>query len=439
MTNTSKPELAPYLVRLETCGGLRWQGRVTQVVGPLVESAGPFCSVGEICQIVDSRKRILPGEIVGFRGETVLSMPLESPRGVRYGDQVITWGERATLRVSDQMLGRVIDGSGEPLDSLAPPKGLDSRPLDAAAPLPLDRIPIREPLACGIRAVDAFLTCGRGQRIGIFGGSGVGKSTLIGMMARNTAADLTVLGLVGERGREVGEFLENALGEEGRKRAVVVVSTSDQSPLLRIRAALAATAVAEHFCGQGKNVLLVVDSLTRLAMAQREIGLASGEPPTAKGYTPSCFGMLARLIERAGRFGRGSITAFYTVLMEGDDEQDPLVDGARALLDGHIMLDRRLAVRSHYPPIAVLDSVSRLMPSVTSAPHLEKAYALRRLLAAYTASEDLIRIGAYQKGGDATLDKALTLIPELHRFLMQKPSETTTLDDTVTRLLALPS
>jgi flagellum-specific ATP synthase len=431
--------LGPYLARLETCGGLRWQGRVTQVVGPLVESVGPFCSVGEICQIVDSRKRILPGEIVGFRGETVLAMPLESPRGIRYGDQVITWGERATLRVGDQMLGRVIDGSGQPLDSLAPPKGLDSRPLDAAAPLPLERVPIREPLACGIRAVDAFLTCGRGQRIGIFGGSGVGKSTLIGMMARNTAADLTVLGLVGERGREVREFLENALGEQGRKRAVVVVSTSDQSPLLRIRAALAATAVAEHFCAQGKNVLLVVDSLTRLAMAQREIGLASGEPPTAKGYTPSCFGMLARLIERAGRFGRGSITAFYTVLMEGDDEQDPLVDGARALLDGHIMLDRRLAVRSHYPPIAVLDSVSRLMPSVTSAPHLEKAYALRRLLAAYTASEDLIRIGAYQKGGDATLDKALTLIPELHRFLMQKPNETTTLEDTVTRLLALPS
>jgi flagellum-specific ATP synthase len=440
MTNpTGEPQLAPYLAHLETCAGLRWQGRVTQVVGPLVESVGPFCSVGEICQIVDSRKRILPGEIVGFRGETVLSMPLESPRGVRYGDQVISWGERATLRVSDQMLGRIIDGSGQPLDSLAPPTGLDSRPLDAAAPLPLERISIREPLACGIRAVDAFLTCGRGQRIGIFGGSGVGKSTLIGMMARNTAADLTVLGLVGERGREVREFLENALGDEGRKRAVVVVSTSDQSPLLRIRAALAATAVAEHFCGQGKNVLLVVDSLTRLAMAQREIGLASGEPPTAKGYTPSCFAMLARLIERAGRFGRGSITAFYTVLMEGDDEQDPLVDGARALLDGHIMLDRRLAVRSHYPPIAVLDSVSRLMPSVTSAPHLEKAYGLRRLLAAYTASEDLIRMGAYQKGGDATLDKALTLIPELHRFLMQKPSETTTLDDTITRLLALPS
>jgi flagellum-specific ATP synthase len=305
--------------------------------------------------------------------------------------------------------------------------------------LPLDRVPIREPIGCGIRAVDAFLTCGRGQRIGIFGGSGVGKSTLIGMMARNTGADLTVLGLVGERGREVREFLENALGEEGCERSVVFVSTSDQSPLLRIRAALAATAAAEYFCSQGKNVLLVVDSLTRLAMAQREIGLAAGEPPTAKGYTPSCFSMLARLIERAGRFGAGSITAFYTVLMEGDDEQDPLVDGARALLDGHIMLDRKLAVRSHYPPIAVLDSVSRLMPSVCTAPHLQKANELRHLLAAYTASEDLIRIGAYQKGSDPTLDKALALIPELYRFLMQKPSEAITFDDSVSRLLGLPS
>jgi flagellum-specific ATP synthase len=258
------------------------------------------------------------------------------------------------------------------------------------------------------------------------------------MMARNTGADLTVLGLVGERGREVRDFLENALGEEGCKRACVVVSTSDQSPLLRIRAAMAATAIAEYFCGQGKQVLLVVDSLTRLAMAQREIGLAAGEPPTAKGYTPSCFTMLARLIERAGRFGRGSITAFYTVLMEGDDEQDPLVDGARALLDGHVMLDRRLAVRSHYPPIAVLGSVSRLMSSVSSAAHSQKAETLRRLLACYSASEDLVRIGAYQKGTDSTLDKALALIPELDQFLMQKPGDAAPLAETIAKLLALP-
>jgi flagellum-specific ATP synthase len=431
--------LAPYRARLESCSALRWQGRVTQVGGPLVESEGPFCSVGEICHIYDASGRGLPGEIVGFRGSTVLAMPLDLPRGVRRGDRVVTWGERAALRVGSAMLGRVIDGSGRPLDSLGPYRVREYAPLDAAAPLPLERVSIDEPLACGIRAVDAFLTCGRGQRVGIFGGSGVGKSTLIGMMARNTEADITVVGLVGERGREVRDFLENSLGEAGLRRAVVVVSTSDQSPLLRIRAALAATTAAEYFCRQGKNVLLVVDSITRMAMAQREIGLAAGEPPTAKGYTPSCFSMLARLIERAGRFGSGSITAFYTVLMEGDDQQDPLVDGARALLDGHIMLDRKLAVGSHYPPIAILDSVSRLMPAVASSAHLQKASELRRLLAAYTASEDLIRIGAYQKGSDPTLDKALALIPELRRFLMQKPSDAVSLTDNIQKLLALPS
>jgi len=434
-----EPTLSPYLARLETLSALRWQGRVIQVVGSLVESQGPFCSVGEICQIHDAQGGVLPGEIVGFRGSTVLSMPLDAPRGVRHGDRVVTWGERASLRVSENILGRVIDGSGQPIDSLGPYAARDFQSLDRAAPLPLERLSIREPIGCGVRAVDAFLTCGRGQRIGIFGGSGVGKSTLIGMMARNTGADLTVLGLIGERGREVREFLENSLGEEGRRRAVVVVSTSDQSPLLRIRAALAATAVAEYFCRRGKHVLLVVDSLTRLAMAQREIGLAAGEPPTAKGYTPSCFSMMARLIERAGQYATGSITAFYTVLMEGDDEQDPLVDGARALLDGHIMLDRKLAVRSQYPPISVLDSVSRLMPAVCSGPHLQKANELRRLLSTYGASEDLIRIGAYQKGTDVTLDKAVALMPELLRFLVQKPGEAVSLSDTITKLMALPS
>jgi flagellum-specific ATP synthase len=437
---SSSPDysLAPYFARLEGCSHLRWHGRVTQVVGSLVESEGPFCSVGEMCQIHDAAGRVLPGEVVGFRGSIVLSMPLEPPRGVRRGDRVVAWGERATLRVGERMLGRVIDGSGQPLDALGPYVAAGYRALDGAAPLPLERRLIREPIGCGIRAVDAFLTCGRGQRVGIFGGSGVGKSTLIGMMARNTGADLTVIGLVGERGREVREFLEN-LGPEGQRRAVVIVSTSDQSPLLRIRAALAATAAAEYFGVRGRNVLLVIDSITRLAMAQREIGLAAGEPPTAKGYTPSCFSLLAQLIERAGKFATGSITAFYTVLMEGDDEQDPLVDGVRALLDGHIMLDRKLAVRSHYPPVSVLESVSRLMPAVCSPQHLQKATELRRLLAAYTASEDLIRIGAYQKGGDATLDKALTLIPELHRFLMQKSGEVASFSDSVTKLLALPS
>jgi len=438
MQSMSEPGLlSAYFARLDSISALRWQGRVTQVIGQLVESQGPFSSVGELCEVVNAEGNVFPGEIVGFRGTSVLSMPLERPSGIRSGDRIVTWGARPSLRAGNDLLGRVIDGRGEPLDELGPYVGRDFQPLDAPAPLPLGRLAIREAIGCGVRAVDAFLTCGRGQRLGIFGGSGVGKSTLIGMMARNTSADLTVLALVGERGREVRHFLEDALSEEGRKRCVVVVSTSDQSPLLRIRAALAATALAEYFSAQGKHVLLVVDSLTRLAMAQREISLAAGEPPTAKGYTPSVFTLLARLIERAGNFGQGSITAFYTVLMEGDDQQDPLVDGARALLDGHIMLDRRLAAQNHYPPIAVLDSISRLMPQVCSPAHLEKANLLRQLLAAYHASEDLIRIGAYQEGSDPTLDKAIGSMPDLSRFLQQKPDEGSALQTSIDKLLSL--
>ena len=281
------------------------------------------------------------------------------------------------------------------------------------------------------------MTCGRGQRLGIFGGSGVGKSTLIGMMARGTAAEMTVLALVGERGREVGEFLE-VLGEEGLRRSVVVVSTSDQSPLLRIRAALAATALAEYFASLGKNVLLIADSLTRFAMAQREIGLAAGEPPTAKGYTPSVLNMLARLVERAGNFAQGSITAFYTVLMEGDDQQDPVVDTVRSLLDGHVILDRNLVMRSHYPPISIIESLSRLMSSMVSKEHLAKANALRLLMSAYARSEDLIRIGAYQKNSDPVLDSAIQNLPALNAFLQQTPDMLVNYPDIVEQLMALP-
>ena len=417
---------------------IRWSGRVTQVIGNLLESAGPFCSVGESCEILDSNGESFPGEIVGFRGSSVLSMSLDKPDGIRFGDLIYTRGSRPSLRVGPELLGRVIDATGRPLDSLPDYKAAQRMPVDGVAPLPLERILIDEPLGCGIRAIDGFLTCGRGQRIGIFGGSGVGKSTLLGMMARGTSADLTVLALVGERGREVGEFLKT-LGEEGRRRSVVVVSTSDQSPLLRIRAALAATAVAEFFCSRGKNVLLVVDSLTRFAMAQREIGLAAGEPPTAKGYTPSVLTMLARLVERVGRFSQGSITAFYTVLMEGDDQQDPIVDTVRSLLDGHIVLDRNLALRNHYPPISVLDSLSRLMPSVCSAEHIEKAGALRVLLAAYVQAEDMVRIGAYQKGTDPVLDKAIVALPEINRFLQQRPGDLTEFSETLQRLFTLPN
>jgi flagellum-specific ATP synthase len=428
-----------YFRRLDDFSTFRWVGRVTKVVDYLVESEGPFCSVGEGCAILTSDGSTLAGEIVGFRGKVVLSMPTERPRGIRYGDRIVTRGTRPCLRVGPGLLGRVIDGAGEPIDSQGPYSAREYWPLRGEAPMPLARRPTREPLGCGIRAIDGMLTCGRGQRMGIFGGSGVGKSTLVGMMARGTSADLTVLALVGERGREVRDFLEEALGEEGRARSVVVVSTSDQPPLSRIRAALAATTIAEYFASQGKHVLLVTDSLTRFAMAQREIGLAAGEPPTAKGYTPSVFTLLAQLLERAGCFEKGSITGFYTVLMEGDDQQDPLVDAARALLDGHIVLDRRLSSRGHYPPISALDSLSRLMPAVCSPEHLAKAQRLRVLLASHAASEDLIRIGAYQKGADPTLDQAVAALPAIRAFLQQSKKDKSQIEQTVQALLALPA
>jgi flagellum-specific ATP synthase len=430
--------LDSYFKRLDEFSTLRWVGRVTKAVGNLIESEGPYGSVGEGCGIITADGKTYVGEIVGFRGRTVLSMPLERPAGVRYGDRIVSRGTRPFISVGPGLVGRVVDGAGRPLDEKGAYQTREHWPLFREAPPPLARMPIKDPIGCGIRAIDGFITCGRGQRVGIFGGSGVGKSTLIGMMARGTSADLTVLALVGERGREVRDFLEDALGEKGLRRSVLVVSTSDQSPLLRIRAALTATAVAEYFCSLGKHVLLVVDSLTRFAMGQREIGLATGEPPTAKGYTPSVFSLLARLIERAGHFGTGSITAFYTVLMEGDDQQDPLVDAVRALLDGHIVLDRKLAVQGHYPPISILDSLSRLMPAVISSEHLAKARHLRQLLSSYAAAEDLIRIGAYQKGADRVLDQALIVLPAVNAFLQQNRTETAPLEQNLTALLALP-
>ena len=434
----SADSLAPYFNHLEQASTLLWRGRVSQVVGNLIESEGPFCSIGECCEILSGKGTKYSAEVIGFRGSKMLSMALEPPQGIRFGDMVVARGMRPSIRVGEQLLGRVVDATGRPLDDLGDYRAAHTMPIDGSAPLPLDRVPIREPIGCGVRALDAFVTCGRGQRIGIFGGSGVGKSTLLGMMIRGTSADVTVLALVGERGREVGEFLE-VIGEEGRKRCVIVVSTSDQSPLLRMRAALSATSIAEHFASEGKNVLLVVDSLTRYAMAQREIGLSAGEPPTAKGYTPSVLNKLAGLVERAGCFKRGSITAFYTVLMEGDDQQDPVVDTVRSLLDGHVVLDRNLAMKNHYPPIAVLESLSRLMSSVASREHLEKAKALRRLLAAYSRSEDLIRIGAYQKGADPLLDRAVEVLPQLNNFLNQTPDDRAQFPAAVQSLMMIPS
>jgi len=431
------PLLSRYFARIERGQPWRWRGQVLESVGQTIESAGPLASVGECCVILDQSGHSHLAEVIGFRGSNVLAMPVESTEGIRFGNAVEALGVRPEIEVGPALMGRVLNALGAPIDAGRPPAAALALPLEGAVRSPLDRAPIRTPLGTGIRALDALLTVGRGQRVGIFGGSGVGKSTLIGMMTRNTQADVTVVGLVGERGREVGEFLEDALGERGRARSVVVVSTSDQSPLLRMRAALAATTVAEFFAAQGKHVLLVLDSLTRFAMAAREIGLAAGEPPTAKGYTPSVFARLARLVERAGEFRVGSIIAFYTVLMEGDDQQDPLVDAVRSLLDGHIVLSRALAAEGWYPPVEVLDSISRLMPSVTQPAHREQAALLRRLMAVYARSEDLVRIGAYKPGADEDLDRALRARCALRAFLTQGAQEQVHFADSVHRLAAL--
>jgi flagellum-specific ATP synthase len=429
--------LARYFGQLERGQPWRWRGQVLESVGQTIESRGPLASVGECCEIVDQSGGRHLAEVIGFRGSTVLSMPVESTEGIRFGNLVAALGVSPEIEVGPALMGRVLNAQGAPIDEGRTPAAAQALPLEGAVRPPLDRVPIRTPLGTGIRVLDALLTVGRGQRVGIFGGSGVGKSTLIGMMTRNTEADVTVVGLVGERGREVGEFLEDALGEAGRARSVVVVSTSDQSPLLRMRAALAATTIAEYFAAQGKHVLLVLDSLTRFAMAAREIGLAAGEPPTAKGYTPSVFTRLARLVERTGQFRVGSITAFYTVLMEGDDQQDPLVDAVRSLLDGHVVLSRALAAEGWYPPIEVLDSISRLMPAVTQPAHREQAALLRKLMAVYARSEDLVRIGAYKPGSDLDLDRALRARAAMRAFMTQEAHEQVRFGESVRRLAAL--
>jgi flagellum-specific ATP synthase len=435
--------LGRYFTRLERGQPWRWRGRVVESVGQTIESAGPLATVGECCEIVDQFGQLHLAEVIGFRGSNVLSMPVESTDGIRFGDSVSGLGTGPAIEVGEALMGRVLNALGIPIDRDPPAQSRRAQAASVTLPLegkvrsPLDREPIRAPLGTGIRAIDALLTVGRGQRVGIFGGSGVGKSTLIGMMTRNTEADITVVGLVGERGREVGEFLADSLGDEGRARSVVLVATSDESPLQRMRAALAATTVAEFFAARGKHVLLVLDSLTRFAMAAREIGLAAGEPPTAKGYTPSVFTRLARLVERAGEFRSGSITAFYTVLMEGDDQQDPLVDAVRSLLDGHVVLSRTLAAEGWYPPIEVLDSISRLMSVVAAPAHREQAALLRKLMAVYARSEDLVRIGAYKPGADPDLDRALRARAATRGFLTQASSDHVVFTDCLARLATL--
>jgi flagellum-specific ATP synthase len=429
--------LQTYIDAVRLNAGWRWRGSVAEVNGQTIESNGPPCSVGECCEVLAQDGSRYEAEVIGFRGQRVVAMPLVATRGLRHGDAVFSSGGGANILLGDAMRGRVLDAMGGAIDGCGAIAEVQACALEVEATAAMERVPIREPLTTGVRAIDAMLSVGRGQRVGIFGGSGVGKSTLIGMMTRNTEAEMIVVGLVGERGRELREFLEDALGEEGRARSVVFCATSDQSPLLRMRAAQAATAAAEFYARRGMHVLLVLDSLTRYAMAAREVGLAAGEPPTNKGYTPSVFAKLAQLVERAGNFEYGSITAFYTVLMEGDDQQDPVVDAVRSLLDGHIVLSRAMAVQGWYPPIHVLDSLSRLMPAVTSAEHMTRARLMRQLMAAHARSEDLIRMGAYVAGADAELDRAVKALPMVREFLQQRAEECFTMEQSVNAMMGL--
>jgi len=428
--------LDTYLSKVSQCEPAPIMGEVVRVTGLLVESIGPRVSVGEVCELRGrSGSPGLPVEVVGFRDGRLLSVPLGDTSGIRPGDRIVARGGTLSIPVGPQMIGRVLDGLGQPIDGLGPLHVGESAPLKPTSLNPLARSPITESMGTGVRAIDAILTCGRGQRVGLFGGSGVGKSTLLGMMARGTQADVVVLALVGERGREVRSFLEHDLGPQGLERSVVVVSTSDSPPLLRLRAAYSATAIAEHFRAMGRNVLLMMDSVTRFAMAQREVGLAAGEPPTAKGYPPSVFALLPSLLERAGNLRTGgSITAVYSVLVEGDDTNEPIADAVRGILDGHIVLSRDLASRNHYPAIDILQSVSRTMPDVTTPVHRAKAGKVREWLATLRDSEDLVSVGAYVPGSNPRIDQALTKREAVDAFLRQPSDDATSFADAVGEL-----
>jgi FliI/YscN family ATPase len=413
------------------------RGRVSRVTGLLIESAGPRAQLGDICEVLTTSGEPLPVQVIGFRENTLLTVPLGELTGIRPGDQIVLRSGAVSVGAGPELLGRVVDALGHPLDD-APLHYSDRVPMFPAPMNPMLRESVTAPLATGVRAIDGLLTCGRGQRLGLFGGSGVGKSTLLGMMTRGTAADVIVLALVGERGREVRGFLDHDLGPAGRERSVVVVSTSDNPPLLRMRAAYTATSIAEYFRDRGKHVLLLMDSVTRFAMAQREVGLAAGEPPTTKGYPPSVFAALPSLLERAGGVrGGGSITAIYTVLVDGDDHNEPISDAVRAILDGHIVLSRDLASRYHYPPIDVLHSVSRTMPDVVDVSHRRQAGAVREWLAAIRDSDDLVNVGAYVEGTNPRIDQARSRQGSIDRFLCQDADTLCRFSDTVEALAAL--
>lgn len=430
-------DLSRFSKELDALDLLRWRGTVREITGLLIESDGPAAAVGSFCEIRTSEGRSIRTQVAGFKNGRILSIPLEEVEGLRPGDSIYARSSDAQVRVGPDLLGRVLDGFGRPMDGGAALQGSESYGLFADPPGPMEREHITQLLATGIRAIDSLLPCGQGQRIGIFGGSGVGKSTLLGAMSRQNSADVTVIALIGERNREVRQFIENELGAEGRARSVVVVATSDRPAPLRVRACFVAIAVAEYFRDQGKNVLLVMDSVTRLAMAQREIGLAAGEPPSQKGYTPSVFAIMPKIFERAGSFRKGTITGFFTVLVEGDDQNEPIADAVRSILDGHIVLSRELGAAGHYPAIDVLASVSRVASHVAKPPQLKAAQKLREALSAYRNAEDLIQLGAYASGSNPKLDASIRSREQILGFLRQDANEKAPIDRTLNSLTEL--
>ena len=422
--------LQKYKMSLAGSPFIEFSGRVSKVVGLTIESDGPEANIGELCEIKASREgRSVYAEVVGFREGKALLMPLGSLSGVGPGNKVTATGTNLSVSVGGELAGRILDGLGNPIDGGGPIRAEAAFTVDHQAPHPLARKRIKEPLPLGVKAIDGLLTIGKGQRVGIFSGSGVGKSTLMGMIARNTKADINVIALIGERGREVREFLEKDLKSEGLARSVVVVATSDQPALIRLKGAFVATTIAEYYRNSGYDVLLLMDSLTRFAMAQREIGLAIGEPPVSRGYTPSVFGQMPKLLERAGNSEKGSITGLYTVLVDGDDLTEPVTDAARGILDGHIVLSRSLAARNLYPAIDVLASISRVMPDVVAPEHRELAAEIKKVMAIYRDAEDLINIGAYTRGSNEKIDYAIDVIDGIQAFISQSVDKSYTFEE----------
>lgn len=428
--------LEKFNTAIDHCKSMNMIGKVVQIVGLVIECNGPNVSMGELCYVHSHFEDVepLPAEVVGFREGYVLLMPLGETKGIGPGCQVVSAQKVLQVKVGPELLGRVIDGLGNPIDGKGPILCQKEYPIQADPPAPLERPVIKDSLYVGVRAIDGLITMGQGQRIGIMAGSGVGKSTLLSMIARNTEADISVIALVGERGREVKEFIERDLGEEGLKRSVVVVATSDKPALVRIKGALTATAIAEYFRDRGRKVVLMMDSVTRFAMAQREVGLTVGEPPATRGYTPSVFALLPRLLERAGTSAKGSITGIYTVLVDGDDMNEPIADAVRSILDGHIVLSRSIAAQNHFPAIDVLASVSRVMSAVVPKEHMEANRKLRALMAVYKEAEDLIHIGAYVKGSSPKIDEAVQKIDAINDFLCQGVFEVQSFEETIQRL-----